>query len=37
MKVFFRDLVVPVLIYVGFALIVVLFILAAGVHQTRLR
>jgi hypothetical protein len=29
-KAFFRDLVVPILVYVGFGLLVVLFILAAG-------
>jgi len=34
MKVFFRDLVVPVLVYVGFGLLVVLFILSASDNET---
>ena len=34
MKAFFRDLVVPVLVYVGFGLLVVLFILSASDNET---
>jgi len=34
MKALFRDLVVPVLVYVGFGLLVVLFILSASDNET---